>query len=139
MAGGDINETTVFLALGVYMLPKLIDMGLGFTKWSAKRNVEKADKEEEKKENELEKVKDDMQRLDREVLKLTSAHESHKEMVSTALGGIDGRLVQLDARVAEAGKINAERIDEGFKRLEIELNRRLAQLVSELTRRKGRR
>ena len=134
----DISETTVFIATGMFLLPRLIDATIGAFRWSAQRNVETADKAKEKAEKEFDELVEDVGRLDRDVVQLTAAHNAHKDSVNTALGSIDGRLVALDNRVAAQGKAYEERIAEGFKRLEIELNRKLAQMANDVEKR-GRR
>jgi hypothetical protein len=126
----DISESTVFIAVGMFVLPRAIDAIIGAFKFSAKRNVENEDKAKEKAETEFHQLRDKVDKLDRDMVSLTASHASHKDLMNSALGSIDGRLIALDNRVASQGKAYEERIAEGFKRLEIELNRKLAQVVT---------
>jgi hypothetical protein len=127
----DVTDTAIYVAVGAYAVPKMADLALSFFKGSVTRNIEAADKAQEA-------VVADVKRLDRELLLLKGAHDAHKEAVNTALGSIDGRLLSLDKRIAEQGKSYEEKIETGFKKLEIEVNRKLAQVVAELDGRRSR-
>lgn len=127
----DISESTVFIAVGMFVLPRAIDAVIGAFKFSAKRNVDNEDKAREKAEHDFQQLRDKVDKLDRDVVSLTASHTMHKDSMNTALGSIDGRLSSLDNRIAGQGKAYEEKISEGFKRLEIELNRKLAQVVGD--------
>lgn len=127
----ELSDTTIFLAAGALLLPKLIDGAVGFARWSAHRNVESADKEKDKAEQEFDKLRELVSELGSDMIKVSAAHSAHKDMMTSALGGIDGRLVALDNRIAMQGKAYEERITEGFRKLEIELNRKLAQVLTD--------
>lgn len=127
----EISETTAIVGAGVLLLPKLIEMGVTFVKWSVGRNVAAVDEEKKSAASAAGKLSERVDKLDRELLQLQAAHSSHKDAMNTAMGSIDGRLIALDNRVAAQGKAYEVRIDEGFRKLEIELNRKLAQVVAE--------
>lgn len=124
----DVSDTALYVAAGAFVVPKMADLLVGFFKGSVTRNIEAADRAQEKLEEKVE-------RLGSEVQRLSSAHDSHQ----AALGSIDGRLLALDRRIAEQGKAYEEKIENGFKKLEVELNRRMAQMVGELETRGPRR
>ena len=127
----EVSETAIYVLGGALALPQLVNMLASFFKGSVARNIETADKAQAKIEHEVEQLQRDMVRLQAE-------HMAHKDSTASALGSIDGRLIALDRRVAEQGKAYEEKIETGFKKLEIELNRKLAQVTSELSRGRGR-
>lgn len=122
----DLPESAVYGGLAVLALPKVIDL----LKWSLGRNLSHEDAAKASATAELKRLSDSLAVLDRAVASLQAAQDAHKTDHTRALGTIEGRLHQLDTRIAEQGKVYKEEIAEGFKRVEIELNRKLAQVVA---------
>ena len=132
----DISSTELFVAAGIVIAPHVAGLVKDFFKGSVSRNVETADKAFEELKSDLREQDHRMHEVERRLERLDTSHDSHKSNMATALAQIDSRLQGLDHRIAEQGKAYEEKIVEGFKRIEIELNRKLAQVVSEPSRRR---
>ncbi len=87
----EISDTTLYIAAGAVLLPKLVEMAFGAVKWSAARNVKNADDAQEAVKEELKALSDRVDKNERAVDRLTASHDSHKESMNTAMGSIDGR------------------------------------------------
>lgn len=126
----DISDTALYVAAAAFIAPKAVDLLTSLFKGSVARNIEAADKAAAKTETKVESLEKQIDALDRTVLQLKSDVDNHKTAMTAALGSIDGRLIALDNRVAAQGRSYEEKIAEGFKRLEVELNRKLVQVVN---------
>jgi chromosome segregation ATPase len=133
VADAGLSETAIYVVAGAYLVPKMADLVVGFFKGSVTRNINAADKAQEKATGDLEALKVKITEVVHSVERLEDRHTTHKDTMTSALGQIEGRLQALDTRIASQGAKYEEKIEDGFKKLEIELNRKLAQFVGEVS------
>lgn len=130
----EISDTAMYVAAAALVLPKIIDLGFTLFKGSLNRNIETADRAQAEAKKAVAELDEKFDALDRKLERFETTHTGEKAALNTSLGSIDGRLSALDNRITMQGKHYEDKIVEGFKKLEIDLNRKLTQVVSETQR-----
>lgn len=135
----EISDGAIYVVAGSLIVPKLVDLVMAMFKGSLARNIEAADKAQAKAQKDVEELGKKVEYLDRKLERLADNHTTQKDATNQFQGEVRGRLEALDARIAGQGKAYEEKISEGFKKVEIELNRKLAQMMADLERERDRR